>query len=297
MKRADLALYQAKEAGRNNICFFDLTLEAAINSRKSTETALGLALEQDQLHLYYQPQVDSNNQLLGAEVLLRWAHPQRGLLLPAEFLGIAEDTGLIIPIGEWVLQQACARIKAWSHDPSHEKLQISVNVSARQFRNRDFAERVLEILDTHGVNPQRLKIELTETHVLDDVEDTIMKVGKLRSLGVMFSMDDFGTGYSSLAYLAQLPIDQLKIDRSFVRNIPGRSSEEMVAKTIISLARGLGVQVIAEGVENMPQREFLERHGCDAFQGFLISQPITLSDFELQYLAPALEPASLAVLH
>ncbi len=297
MKRADLALYQAKEAGRNNICFFDPELEAAINSRKNTETALSEALGQDQLQLYYQPQVDSNNQLLGAEVLLRWAHPHRGLLMPADFLDIAEETGLIIPIGDWVLQQACAQIKAWSVDPYNEKFQISVNVSARQFRNMGFADRVREILETHAVNPQRLKIELTETHVLDDVEDTITKVGTLRSLGVMFSMDDFGTGYSSLAYLAQLPIDQLKIDRSFVRNIPGRSSEEMVAKTIITLARGLGVQVIAEGVENASQRDFLERHGCDAFQGFLISRPITLSDFEQQYLSPSLAPAPQALLH
>ncbi|MBK6854461.1 MAG: EAL domain-containing protein [Burkholderiales bacterium] len=297
MKRADLALYQAKEAGRNNICFFDLALEAAITSRKNTEVALGEALGLDQLQLYYQPQIDAKNQLLGAEVLLRWAHPHRGLLAPADFLSIAEDTGLIIPIGDWVLQQVCAQIKLWSSDPHNEKLQISVNVSARQFRNADFADRVREILETHAINPQRLKIELTETHVLDDVEDTIMKVEKLRSLGVMFSMDDFGTGYSSLAYLAQLPIDQLKIDRSFVRNIPGRSSEEMVAKTIITLARGLGVQVIAEGVENTLQREFLELHGCDAFQGYLFSRPITLTDFESQYLSPVPVAATSTMLH
>jgi diguanylate cyclase (GGDEF)-like protein/PAS domain S-box-containing protein len=291
MKRADLALYQAKEAGRNNICFFDPALEAAINSRKSTEAALSLALEQDQLLLYYQPQIDTNDQLLGAEALLRWAHPQRGLLSPVDFLSIAEDTGLIIPIGDWVLHQACSQIKAWSTEPNYEKLQISVNVSARQFHNMDFAERISEILETHAINPQRLKIELTETHVLDDVEDAIVKVSKLRSLGVMFSMDDFGTGYSSLAYLAQLPIDQLKIDRSFIRNIPGRHSEEMVVKTIITLAHGLGAQVIAEGVENSAQREFLEQHGCDAFQGYLISSPVCLSDFEQQYLARAPEDA------
>jgi diguanylate cyclase (GGDEF)-like protein len=297
MKRADLALYQAKEAGRNNICFFDLALEAAITSRKNTEVALGEALGRDQLQLYYQAQIDTKNELVGAEVLLRWAHPHRGLLAPADFLSIAEDSGLIIPIGDWVLQQVCAQIKAWSCDPYKEKLQISVNVSARQFRCMDFADRVQEILETHAIKPQRLKIELTETHVLDDVEGTIAKVEKLRSLGVMFSMDDFGTGYSSLAYLAQLPIDQLKIDRSFVRNIPGRSSEEMVAKTIITLARGLGVQVIAEGVENTLQRDFLELHGCDAFQGYLFSRPITLSDFESQYLSPVQATASVAVLH
>jgi EAL domain-containing protein (putative c-di-GMP-specific phosphodiesterase class I) len=208
-----------------------------------------------------------------------------------DFLSIAEDTGLIIPIGDWVLHQACSQIKAWSTQPCCEKLQISVNVSARQFHQMDFAERVSEILETHAINPQRLKIELTETHVLDDVEDALVKISKLRSLGVMFSMDDFGTGYSSLAYLAQLPIDQLKIDRSFIRNIPGRNSEEMVVKTIITLAHGLGAQVIAEGVESSAQREFLEQHGCDAFQGYLISGPVCLSDFEQQYLARAPEDA------
>jgi diguanylate cyclase (GGDEF)-like protein/PAS domain S-box-containing protein len=305
MKRADLALYQAKQAGRNHICFFEPALEVAIKSRKNTEMALGQALELGQLLLHYQPQVDAANQLLGAEVLLRWAHPQRGLLMPGDFLSIAEDTGLIIPIGDWVLHKACAQLKLWSAHAQHEKLQISVNVSARQFRRTDFVERVSDILETHAVNPRRLKIELTETHMLDDVNNAIVKVGKLRGLGVMFSMDDFGTGYSSLAYLAQLPIDQLKIDRSFVRNIPGRNNEEMVARTIITLARGLGVQVIAEGVESPLQREFLERHGCDAFQGYLISRPVSLGDFEQQYLAQsparALEypptPSCASVLH
>jgi diguanylate cyclase (GGDEF)-like protein/PAS domain S-box-containing protein len=280
LKHADVALYNAKAAGRNGLCLFDPELARSVNLRKATEAELGRAVDLGQLLLHYQPQVGANHRLLGAEALLRWDHPERGLLAPREFIRIAEESGLILPIGEWVLDAACRQIQAWQALPALRGLPVSVNVSARQLRSSDFVERVQRIVETRGIDPGRLKLELTETQLLDDLDGSIAKIRRLRAVGVTFSVDDFGTGYSSLSYLAQLPLDQLKIDGSFVQHLPARGNEAMVAKTIIRLGRELGLEVVAEGVECIAQRDFLADHGCEAFQGFLFSQPVTAAEFE-----------------
>ena len=273
-KRADLALYQAKNAGRDRLRFFDPAMQAAMDLRSSLEADLRQALKLDQLRLYHQPQIDTAGRLIGVEALLRWEHPQRGLVPPNDFIALAENTGLILPIGRWILDATCALLKTWENDARTRSLPVAVNVSARQFRQADFVAQVKASLDAHGVNPVRLKLELTESVVLKDVEDTIEKMLSIKRLGVTFSLDDFGTGYSSLSYLAQLPLDQLKIDQSFVRNLPGARKDEAIARTIISLGRELGMNVIAEGVETEAQRRFLEAHNCHAFQGYLFSRPL-----------------------
>jgi diguanylate cyclase (GGDEF)-like protein/PAS domain S-box-containing protein len=279
-KHADLALYQAKSHGRNTLRFFDPSMQAALDLRIALEAELRKALDLKQLHLHYQPQVDSARRVFGVEALLRWQHPQRGLVPPDDFIPLAEDTGLILPIGLWVLESACFQLKIWEGNAATRNLQVAVNVSARQFRQADFVPQVQRILEASGANPTRLKLELTESMVLENVPDAIEKMEAIKRLGVTLAMDDFGTGYSSLGYLAQLPLDQLKIDRSFVQNIPGRGSDETIARTIIAMGRGLAMQVIAEGVETEAQCEFLEANGCHAFQGYLFSRPLALDDFE-----------------
>ncbi|MDO8988756.1 MAG: EAL domain-containing protein [Sideroxyarcus sp.] len=280
LKHADLALYQAKNAGRNTLRFFDPAMQAALELRSELEAELRQALKLNQLVLHYQPQVDAMRRVVSVEALLRWQHPQRGLVSPDEFIELAEDTGLILPIGFWVLDTACAQLKEWENNDLTRSLQIAVNVSARQFRQADFVEHIQSVLERTGVNPACLKLELTESLVLEDVDDAIRKMHAINRLGVHFSMDDFGTGYSSLSYLAQLPIDQLKIDRSFVCNLPGKGSEELIARTIISMGKGLAMHVIAEGVETEAQCEFLEAHGCYAYQGYLFSQPLPIEELE-----------------
>jgi diguanylate cyclase (GGDEF)-like protein/PAS domain S-box-containing protein len=280
LKHADLALYQAKSAGRNTLRFFDPAMQAALELRSTLETELRHALKLNQLRLYYQPQVDVACRVIGVEALVRWQHPQRGLVPPDDFIPLAEDTGLILPIGNWVLETACAQLKTWAADAHTCDLQIAVNVSARQFRQTEFVLQVRRVLEASGVKPARLKIELTESVVLENVEDTIAKMQAIRLLGVSFSMDDFGTGYSSLSYLAQLPIDQLKIDRSFVRNLPGNSRDENIAKSIISMGLGMDMKVIAEGVETGAQQAFLEAHGCHAYQGYLFGRPMPVEQLE-----------------
>lgn len=280
LKQADLAMYKAKAAGRNTIRFFDPAMEAAMIKQAALEGYLRLAIAENQFLLHYQAQVESNGQMTGAEALIRWQHPERGLVPPDEFIPLAEDAGLILPIGLWVLDTACAQIKSWENDAHSRELQIAVNVSARQFRQPDFVAQVAGVLETSGINPARLKLELTESLVLENVEDAIEKMHAIKRLGVRFSMDDFGTGYSSLSYLARLPLDQLKIDRSFVRNLPGKKNDETIARTIITMGRGLNMNVIAEGVETESQRAFLEAHGCDAYQGYLFSRPLPQKEFE-----------------
>lgn len=279
-KHADLALYQAKTSGRDKLRFFDPAMQVAIDQRISLETALHKAVKLDQLRLYYQPQVDAAHRVVGVEALLRWQHPLLGLLPPDEFIPLAEDTEMILPIGLWVMETACAQIKDWEHDVLTNELQIAVNVSARQFRQPDFVAQVQSVLASSGVNPARLKLELTESMLLDDVPDTIAKMQAIKLLGVCFSMDDFGTGYSSLSYLAQLPLDQLKIDKSFVRNIPGSKNDEAIARAIITIGMGLNMNVIAEGVETERQHGFLEANGCHEYQGYLFSRPLPILELE-----------------
>jgi len=272
-KHADLALYQAKNAGRNTLRFFDPAMQLALDQRSALEAELRLALQRQQLRLYYQPQVDGARRVMGVEALVRWQYPERGLVPPNDFIPLAEESGLILPIGQWVLETACAQLKAWEKDQHTRELIMAVNVSARQFRQPDFVAWVQQVLETHGVNPARLKLELTESLVVDNVKDTVEKILAIKRLGVGFALDDFGTGYSSLSYLTRLPIDQLKIDQSFVRNLPGPKSDETIARTIISMGGGLDMHVIAEGVETTEQLQFLEAHGCQAYQGYLFSRP------------------------
>jgi len=278
LKQADTAMYEAKKSGRNTLRFFDPVMQEELETRAQLETGLREALNKHEFRLYYQMQVNHSGQILGAEVLLRWIHPERGLVSPLQFIPLAEETGLIIPIGAWVLETACRQLKVWEAEPHTRELKLAVNVSGRQFRQPDFVEQVSEILKRSAINPKRLKLELTESIVLDDVVDTIAKMQAIRELGVSFSMDDFGTGYSSLAYLTQLPLKQLKIDQSFVRNIGAKTSDAII-QTIIGMANNLGMEVIAEGVENQEQRDFLEKMGCKLYQGYLFGKPVPLEEF------------------
>jgi diguanylate cyclase (GGDEF)-like protein len=281
LKHADLALYQAKNAGRNTLRFFDPAMQAALDLRNALEVELRQALKLKQLVLFYQPQVDSTLHVNGVEALLRWQHPERGLIPPIDFIPLAESTGLILPIGHWVLETACVQLKIWESDINTSLLQIAVNVSARQFRQHDFVTQVQGVLNSTGANPVNLKLELTETLALEDVEDTIEKMLAIKRFGVVFSMDDFGTGFSSLSYLAKLPLDQLKIDKAFVNNLPSNTNDGAVVRAIITLGRELAMNVIAEGVETREQQVFLETHGCHAFQGYLFSKPLPIESLEL----------------
>jgi diguanylate cyclase (GGDEF)-like protein/PAS domain S-box-containing protein len=280
IKQADIAMYQAKSAGRNTLRFFDPHMQVALAARASLEAELRLAIYRCELVLHYQPQVHGLRGIIGAEALVRWQHPERGLILPDQFIALAEETGLILDIGRWVLEMACWQLKLWSGGLRSHGLYLAINVSARQFRQPDFVEQVDQALRNAGAPAERLKIELTETLVLDDVEDTIRKMQALKRLGVGFCMDDFGTGYSSLSYLTRLPLDQIKIDRSFVHNLPHSANDAIVVQTIITMARSLGLTAIAEGVETAAQREFLERNGCQACQGYLFGQPVPVAAFE-----------------
>jgi diguanylate cyclase (GGDEF)-like protein/PAS domain S-box-containing protein len=280
LKQADIAMYQAKSAGRNTLRFFDPEMQGALAARTALESALQLAIRDRQFVLHYQPQVDGAGGLIGAEALVRWRHPERGLAPPGEFIPLAEETGLIAPIGQWVLEAACSQLADWADDPRARELPLSINVSARQFRQPDFVDQVRQTLERAGAPAAKLKLELTESLVIDDVEGTIEKMRALKRLGVGFSMDDFGTGYSSLSYLTRLPLDQIKIDQSFVRNLPDSANDAAVAQTIITLAKSLGLAVIAEGVETEAQRRFLASHGCPTYQGFLFSPPVEIAQFE-----------------
>jgi diguanylate cyclase (GGDEF)-like protein/PAS domain S-box-containing protein len=274
MKHADLAMYEAKAAGRNAMRFFDPDMQKAVSNRAALEAEFRQGLQQGEFLLHYQPQVDIYCSVIGVEALVRWHNPKRGLVSPAEFIPLAEETGLIVPLGRWVLETACAQLFEWAMHPETTELTMAVNVSVRQFHRADFVELVLDILETTGADPCKLKLELTESLLVDDVEDTIAKMTALKANGVNFSLDDFGTGYSSLFYLKRLPLDQLKIDRSFVSEVLSDSDDAVIARTIVTLGQSLGLEVIAEGVETIPQRDFLARHGCRHFQGYLFSRPL-----------------------
>ena len=279
LKRADLAMYQAKSAGRDTLRFYDPQMQAAVSERAALELDMRAGLAQGQFELYYQPQVD-NGRITGAEALLRWRHPRDGFVSPAQFIPLAEESGLILPIGEWALQAACERLALWAQQPALAGLTLAVNVSPRQFHQSCFVPQVLAALARAGAEGSRLKLEMTEGLLLADVEDTIAKMSTLRSYGVGFSLDDFGTGYSSLAYLKRLPLTQLKIDQSFVRDVLTDPNDAAIARTVVALANSLGLDVIAEGVETEEQRAFLARNHCHSWQGYLLSKPIPAADFE-----------------
>ncbi|MES2018644.1 MAG: EAL domain-containing protein [Pseudomonadota bacterium] len=285
LKQTDLAMYQSKAAGRNTLHFFAPAMQAVASARATLDNDLRSALALCQFSLHYQPQIDASARLVGAEALLRWEHPQRGMVAPAEFIGAAEESGLILALGDWVLTTACAQLVAWAALPATNALKLSINVSPRQFRQPGFVARVLAVLDASGADPHLLKLELTESLLLDDVAQTIAKMEALKLRGVGISLDDFGTGYSSLTYLKRLPLCELKIDRSFVRDIVTSADDAAIIRTILTLAHNMGIAAIAEGVETVAQRDFLASMGCTTFQGFLFSQPLPGPEF-IRYCAP-----------
>ena len=280
LKQADLAMYQAKTAGRNTICFFDPVLQAAASAHATLQSDLRRGLREGEFSLHYQPQVGRDGRMTGVEALLRWTHATRGEVTPSEFIPAAEDGGLILPLGQWALETACKQLAAWSERPETATLSIAVNVSARQFRHPEFADMVMAALQDPRVSPRKLKLELTESLLAEDMEITITKMAKLKSMGVTLSLDDFGVGYSSLSMLKRLPLDQLKIDKSFVADILTDPNDAAIARTIIGLAQSLGLGVLAEGVETEAQRAFLAHHGCECYQGYLFCKPMPIDALE-----------------
>lgn len=279
LQQADIAMYQAKAAGRNTLHFFAPALQAAVNARAEMEEDLRQAIKANDFQLFYQAQL-GRGIVTGAEALVRWKHPKRGLLPPDDFIPLAEQTGLILSLGDWVLEAACKQLAAWATRKATVDLTVAVNISARQLLNPEFVKNVLRTLERTGANPGKLKLELTESMFVDDLEDVVAKMTELKSHGLRFSLDDFGMGYSSLAYLRRLPLDQLKIDQEFVRDILVDPSSSAIAQSIISLSKAMSLSVIAEGVETEEQRDFLGRMGCYSFQGYLFSGPVPLEDFE-----------------
>jgi diguanylate cyclase (GGDEF)-like protein/PAS domain S-box-containing protein len=280
LKQADIAMYQAKKSGRNSLQFFDPEMLANICARASLESELRVAIEQHQFELYYQIQVDDSDRPLGAEALIRWSHPERGFISPAQFIPLAEETGLILPIGRWVLETACAQLAAWQKNELTCALTLSVNVSARQFHEVDFVDQVRNAVQLGAINPALLKLEPTESILLEDIGDAVATMNALKGIGVQFALDDFGTGFSSLQYLKILPLNQLKIDQSFVRDMVSGANDQAIVCTIIAMAKSLNLEVIAEGVETEAQRQLLQRAGCNHFQGYLFGKPLPIALFE-----------------
>lgn len=280
LKQADIAMYRVKEAGRNDLRFFNPQMQATIMAREALKKELHLAVVENQFRLYYQPQVYKNFDITGAEALIRWQHPERGLISPDVFIPLAEESDLILLIGNWVLETACTQLKIWAESEDTQHFQLAVNVSARQFSQPNFVSDVIHLINDRGINPTRLKLELTESMALNNLKETIDKMNTLREIGIRFSMDDFGTGHSSLSILKKLPIEQLKIDQSFVRDISTDSDDAVIVQTIIAMAKNLGLKIIAEGVETEKQCVFLEQHGCQHFQGYLFSKPVPIELFK-----------------
>ena len=295
LKQADLAMYHAKAMGRNTVCFFDPAMQATVSANAAVSADLRTGLRDQQFMLYYQPMVDREGRISGLEALLRWQHPTRGVVEPTEFIPVAEDNGLILPLGQWVLETACAQLGAWARSPQTAGLSISVNVSVRQFRHPDFVDMVMETIQRTGVSPQRLKLELTESLLADRMEITLAKLGTLKALGVTLSLDDFGMGYSSLSLLKRMPLDQLKIDRSFVADVLTDPSDAAVSRAIIALAQSLGLKVVAEGVETEAQRAFLAEQGCGYFQGHLFCEPLPVDQLEVFMRGKALVTTTASV--
>jgi len=279
VKAADIAMHKAKQAGRNQACAYEAGMQTEIATQVMLEAELREAISQQQLRLHYQVQVDHTGRPFGAEVLLRWHHPQRGIISPLEFITVAETSGLIIEMGIWVLDQACAQIACWQQSPQTRELSLSVNISARQFRQADFVDMVKSCIQRHRINPNTLRLELTESLLLENVDDAVRIMEELSQLGIQFSLDDFGTGYSSLQYLKKLPLYQLKIDRSFVNDIVNDSHDRTIVRTIIAMAQSMYLNVIAEGVETQAQLELLLNNGCRRYQGFLFGKPMPIEAF------------------
>jgi diguanylate cyclase (GGDEF)-like protein len=280
LKRADLAMYQAKHAGKNEIRAFIPEMQISLNLRTALEIDLRNALSRNELSLYYQVQVDVSGQPVGAEALIRWNQTEHGMIPPSDFIPLAEETGLILPVGKWILRQGCETLAEWANYPETCKLKLAINVSSRQFSQADFVEQIHTILVETGANPMLLKLEITESIILDNVEETIAKMHAIRDLGVNFSMDDFGTGYSSLSYLQRLPLQQLKIDQSFVKNMNFNKHDSTIVRTILALGANLDIEVIAEGVETKVQFEHLLNAGCLVFQGYLYGRPVPADIFK-----------------
>lgn len=280
LKQADIAMYQAKDSGRNAIRFFDIQMQEAVASRVHLERELRYAIDNNQFELYYQIQINKEKAPIGAEALIRWIHPELGTISPVKFIPLAEDTGLILPIGQWVLDAACAQLKKWQSKEMTRELSISINVSAKQFNHVNFVTQVHDTVMRYAIDPAFLNLELTESMLLESVELMIDKMMELRKIGVRFELDDFGTGYSSLQYLKRLPLNQLKIDQSFIRDIAIDDNDKIIVNTIIAMAHNLDLKVIAEGVEDEAQRQFLMDHGCDHFQGYLFGKPMPINMLE-----------------
>jgi EAL domain-containing protein (putative c-di-GMP-specific phosphodiesterase class I) len=272
-------MYQAKGSGRNAIRFFSSLMQVSIDERASLAFGLRNALEQDELSLYYQPQVDQQGRIIGAEGLLRWLPPDRKAVSPAVFIPLAEETSLILPIGAWVLEQACRQLQRWQAEPATRRLTLAINVSAHQFRQVDFVQQVRQQVERSGIDPTRLKLELTESAMLSSIDEVADSMRRLQGLGIGFSLDDFGTGFSSLSYLKQLPIEQLKIDYSFIRDILQDPGDAAIVRAILAMSQSLGLGVIAEGVESEAQRAFLLQHGCGYFQGYLFGRPMPIEQW------------------
>lgn len=280
IKSAEVAMYQAKENGRNTYKFFDPSMQLLVMKRSELERDLRNAINKQEFVLYLQPQVDEHGRIIGAEALVRWAHPKLGILSPSEFIQLAEETGLILPLGHWILEQACHILVRWAQDSALASLTLSVNISARQLHQTDFVEQTLNQLELCGSDPTKLKLEITESMLVVGIQQVMQKMHQIKANGVRFSLDDFGTGYSSLAYLKQLPLDQLKIDQSFVRDILIDKNDAAIAKMVVALAESLGLDVIAEGVETLEQQAILAELGCFHYQGYLYGRPCPLDEFE-----------------
>ncbi|MBE0493813.1 MAG: EAL domain-containing protein [Thiomicrospira sp.] len=280
LKWSDMAMYQAKASGRNEVRLFDPAMQTQLDERASLEQDLRKAIEQHQLELYYQPQVDVQQRILGAEALLRWQHPERGFVSPGLFIPLAEETGLILNLGNWVLETACKQLAEWRHDPKLCLIQLAVNISAKQLRHPQFVEQIQILVKQYEINPLMLKLELTESVLLSNREDSIAKMNALRLLGIQFSMDDFGTGYSSLAYLKQLPLSQIKIDQSFIYDLVHDQMDAVMVQAIMTLGQKFNMSVIAEGVENQQQFDILCGYKCEFFQGYLFGRPVPIEHFK-----------------
>jgi diguanylate cyclase (GGDEF)-like protein/PAS domain S-box-containing protein len=286
LKQADLAMYQSKAAGRNTLRFFDPAMQALVAQRTALDQDLRLALRHGEFVLFYQPVVDRTATMVGVEALVRWQHPQRGILTPGEFIGQAEHTGLIVALGQWILRAACEQLVRWAGRPETAMLTMAVNVSSRQFRHPDFVKQVMKIVHSTGIDPKLLKLEITESLLVTDMPDVVEKMHALRAHHLAFSLDDFGTGYSSLSYLKRLPLSQLKIDQSFVRDVLTDPSDATIADTVLALGRSLKLGVVAEGVEELGQWQFMLQHGCDLFQGYLFGRPVPIEQLRLGCLLP-----------